>query len=145
MASEAGHYIKTTRARSNWALGLAVGVSALAAVSANNLNSDMTAAQTLAQQAQAFNINGGAGLTATLATATTDLINVRGHLVAQDNLIAKVAYDASLLSFNGTPTQQPVPAVSGVVTTTAISTSSNNNAIVFLALAALVAVFAFLA
>lgn len=136
----AAQKLKAANSKANWALGIGVVLAALAAVSSSDLNSDTTTAQNLATQAQAFPIS--LATTASLTTLTNDVQAIRAHLILQDNLMAKIAYDANYFSFNGTPTQQNAPVQAGAITPTAVTTSNNNSAIIIIAVAALVVLLA---
>lgn len=129
-----GEKIKSNGRKANWALGIGVVLTALAAVSSSDLNADQTTAQNLATQYQALALN-----TATTATATTiqlELATLRALGIQQANLSAKIAYDANLFAFNGTPVQQNAPIQNGAVTSTAVAAASNNNTLIIVVLVA---------
>lgn len=137
-----GQKLKSANAKANWGLGIGVVLTALAAVSSSDLNADQSTAQNLATQAQAMPISNAS--TATLATLAADVQGIRSHLILQDNLLAKMAYDANFFSFSGTPVQQNAPVQSGAITPTATTTTSSNNGLIIVAIAALVVLLAVL-
>lgn len=132
--------LKSANTKANWALGIGVVLTALAAVSSSDLNSDQTTAQNLATQYQAMPIN-----TATTATPTTiqaEIATLRALGIQQANLSAKMAYDANWFSFSGTPVQQNSPVQTGAITPTTTTTASNSNGIILVAIAAVIVVLA---
>lgn len=120
--------------KANWALGIGVVLTALAAVSSSDLNSDQTTAQNLAVAYQALALN-----TPTSATATTiqaEIAALRSLGIQQANLSAKIAYDANLFAFNGTPLQQNSPVQNGAITSTTTTTTTSNNTLIVVILVA---------
>lgn len=126
--------LKQTRGRANWALGIAVGLTALAAVSASDLNADQASAQATVLSASALTFTAGGALGAEVGA-------LRSIVVQQGYLLAKVAYDASLFSFSGEPTPPVVTVSASALTQTAATTTTNNNIFVLaLAILAVVAI-----
>ena len=122
--------LKQARSRANWGLGIAVGITALAAVSSSDLNNDQGLAASTISTAQA--------LTFTALGATgPEVAALRSVVVTQGWLLQKIAYDASLFSFSGAPVQPAAPIQVTAITPTTTTTTSNNN-VVILALAVIV-------
>lgn len=117
--------------RASWGLGIGVALVALAAFSSSDLNADQTALQSLATQC--------AGLSFDASVTGLQVAALRSIVGQHINISMKMAYDANIFSFNGSPSQQPFPVQIAAITPQTITTTNNNNVIV-LALAVLAVV-----
>lgn len=130
-------YVQNTRKIADWGLGLGVLLGALAVVSSSDLNSAQNTATSLAAQAQGFPIS--AASTASLGSLSADVQNLRAHQIAQDNLMAQLAYAGNWFSFTQ-PTLQNAPVQAGAITPTAIASNTTSSGFIVLAIAALVVI-----
>lgn len=112
---------KSAAKRSNWALGIGIGLVALTAVSSSGLNADQSNAQSVINRLSNLTFTTGGAVTgeevAALRAATLELAGV----------VQKVAYDANLYAFDGAPTPPVTPTqIASVTQTTQVQTNNNN-------------------
>ncbi len=119
----AGQALKSAKSRASWALGIAGGLAGLLVVYSGNCQTVMNNYVSLGQQAQSLVLDASSA-----ATATAGLSQVRSLFIQSCNQGASLAYYANPFTalFSTQPVALSAPVQLTAITSTVVTSSSNN-------------------